>query len=670
MRTQRALYLLSALSVTGLSLISSTSHAQETRSPQEGEFSVQRFEPAPGPRNYLSVEGARIDGQWAFSAGLMFNYARSPFVVRSCRSATNCDDPNIQVPEDVQVIKDLFTFDVLASITPMPRLQIGLRVPLAYASGDGIDINDGSPLTEGMTALGVGDPTLEVKGRLWGGPKDAYVIGAALDASAPLAHNLTSEEGSYKYLGNSSPVVVGLRGIFDGESGPFSFGLNIRGVYRGEAHLGSTTVGPIEFRYGGGIGFRPSPIFRILAEGYGSTQFSTQNGTNTLEVDGAIQIQPLDSGLIFTAGGGAGVIEGVGVPQYRALAGIMFVSEVGDKDGDKINDKNDTCPTVAEDFDQFEDDDGCPEDDNDQDRVSDTDDKCPLQAEVINGLKDDDGCPDEVPDQDRDGIADAEDKCPAEAGKMRAKEFYGCPDKDQDGVADKADKCPDQAEDTDGFEDTDGCPDPDNDKDGIPDDGDECIDVPEIKNGFKDEDGCPDEVPDSDKDGIPDNKDKCPKVPENLNGIEDDDGCPDKGPTLVQITEGEIKILQRVEFGTGSDKITGAVSFAVLDAVTSVLRLRQELTLVEVAGHTDNVGAQKQNVDLSQKRAEAVVNYLVTKGGIERSRLQAKGYGPEKPVADNNTNAGRQKNRRVEFVILKNALRQAPPAPAAPAGNQ
>ncbi|MCK6586560.1 MAG: OmpA family protein, partial [Polyangiaceae bacterium] len=300
-----------------------------------------------------------------------------------------------------------------------------------------------------------------------------------------------------------------------------------------------------------------------------------------------------------------------------------------------------------------------------QDRILDNVDKCPDQAEVINGLKDDDGCPDEVPDADKDGIPDADDKCPQEAGKVRQKEYYGCADGDGDGVPNPIDKCLDAAEDTDGFEDTDGCPDPDNDKDGIPDDGDECIDVPEIKNGFKDEDGCPDEVPDTDKDGIADTKDKCPKVPENLNGFEDDDGCPDKGPTLVQITESEIKILQKVEFATGSDKITGAVSFAVLDAVTSVLRIRPEIMLVEVAGHTDNVGNEKQNIDLSQKRADAVVAYLTTKGGIDKARLQGKGYGPSKPIADNKTNLGRQKNRRVEFVILRNALKEAPPAPAA-----
>jgi OmpA-OmpF porin, OOP family len=671
MRTQRALCLLTTMSVPLLlSLTPATAGAQEATGAVEGEFAVQTFEPAMGPRNYLSVAGARTDGEWAFSMGVMFNYAHLPFVVRSCKSQENCDEKNATQIEDVGVIRDYFAWDVMASLTPFPRLQIGLRVPLAYVKGDGIDTTDGSSANEPLSAFGVGDPVLEGKVRLWGDSTSPYVIGAALDLSAPLGH-VTSENS---YIGNfngSLPMTIGLKGIFDGAVGPLSFGLNVKGIYRPEARLGSTTLGPFEFRYGVGAGYQISPIFRVLAEGYGSTKFSTKNGTNTLEVDGAIQISPLNLGMHFTAGGGAGIIEGVGVPQWRVLGGVSFVYEVGDKDGDGMNDNEDQCPTDKEDVDKFEDTDGCPEDDNDQDKILDDVDKCPLEPEVLNGLKDTDGCPDAVPDADKDGVPDADDKCPDKFGKVRTKEWYGCADTDQDGVPDPIDKCIDGKEDTDGFEDTDGCPDPDNDNDGILDDADECLLVPEIKNGFKDEDGCPDEVPDTDKDGISDTKDKCPKVPENINGIEDDDGCPDKGPALVQITEGEIKILQKVEFATGSDKITGAVSFAVLDAVTSVLRIRPEILQVEVAGHTDNVGNEKQNIDLSQKRAEAVVNYLATKGSIDRGRLVAKGYGPSKAIADNKTNAGRQKNRRVEFIILRNALKEAPPgstdaAPAPP----
>src|SRR5262249_32517822 len=157
---------------------------------------------------------------------------------------------------------------------------------------------------------------------------------------------------------------------------------------------------------------------------------------------------------------------------------------------------------------------------------------------------------------------------------------------------------------------------------------------------------------------IPDTVDKCPNVPENINGFEDDDGCPDKGPELVKIEAAEVKILQRVEFATGKDTIDGSKSFEVLDAVASALKLHQELVLVEVGGHTDNRGSAADNKPLSQKRAEAVVKYLTGKG-IAAQRLQAKGYGQDKPIADNKNKAGQQKNRRVEFLILKQLKKDA-----------
>ena len=601
-----------------------------------------------------------------FTAGLLVNYANKPFIVRSCKTDTDCSAPNTapgtQLSTDTVVIQDMVSADLLASFTPVPVFQIGLRVPLTYVSGSGIDLTTGGPNRDGLKSFGVGDAMLEGKFRFYGDPKtSAVVLGGAIDVAAPLG-TITAKDS---FIGNSTPITAGGRLIFDGSFGALSFGMNLRGQYRPEARLGSTTIGPFEFRYGVAAGYQASPIFRVVAEGFGGTKFSSLNGTNSLEIDAGAQITPLSLPLAFTIGGGGGVIQGVGVPLFRAMGGLAFVSEVGDEDKDGINDKNDKCPSVGEDKDQFEDDDGCPEDDNDQDTIPDAKDKCPMKPETINGVQDDDGCPDELADKDKDGIGDADDKCPEDFGKMRVKEFYGCPDKDQDGVADKADGCPDQPEDTDGFADTDGCPDPDNDGDKINDDADECIDQPEVYNGFKDEDGCPDSAPDTDKDGIPDDKDKCPKQPENLNGFEDEDGCPDKGPSLVQVTENDIKILQRVEFATGSDKIQGATSFAVLNAVGSVLSIHKEIFLIEIAGHTDNVGVAAQNTQLSQKRAEAVVKYLVDKG-VDAKRMQAKGYGPDKPIADNKQTAGRQKNRRVEFNILKSANKAGSEVKTAP----
>jgi OOP family OmpA-OmpF porin len=664
MRTRLSLRLLSLVGLCTASLLSATAGAQETASSsaKDGEFSVQRFEAAPGSKNYFTVAGARMDSLWGFTAGVLFNYANKPFVVKSCRAETNCSEPNATNTRDVNVISDMFTVDVLASLVPLSFMQIGLRVPVMYVNGEGIDLETGGPMDGGLKAFGVGDATLEAKFRFFGDPqKGAVVLGGAIDVSAPLG-TLTATDS---YIGNSLPVSAGGRLIFDGRFGGLSFAMNLRGQYRPKARLGTTEIGPFEFRYGAALGYQVSPIFKVFAEGFGGTKFSSLNGTNSLEVDGGAQITPLSLPLAFTIGGGGGVLQGVGVPLFRAIGGIAFVNEVGDEDGDGVNDKNDDCPTVQEDKDGFKDDDGCLDDDNDEDNVVDTKDQCKDKQETINGFQDEDGCPDTLPDRDKDNIGDAEDKCPDEPGKMRAKEFYGCPDTDEDGIMDKTDQCKDQAEDTDGFSDTDGCPEPDNDNDKILDEADECPDVPEIVNGVKDQDGCPDEAPDTDKDGFPDHVDKCPKQPETLNGVDDTDGCPDRGVSLVEVTDNDIKILQRVEFATGSDKIQGATSFSVLNTVASVLNTRKEIFLIEIAGHTDNVGPADQNRALSQKRAEAVVKYLVDKG-VDKSRLIAKGYGPDKPIADNKDAKGKQKNRRVEFVILKSIKKQGTDVQTAP----
>lgn len=131
-----------------------------------------------------------------------------------------------------------------------------------------------------------------------------------------------------------------------------------------------------------------------------------------------------------------------------------------DSDGDGIKDNVDICPDSKEDFDGFEDEDGCPDPDNDKDGILDLQDKCPDQAEDKDGFEDWDGCPDL--------------------------------DNDKDGIWDVNDNCPDEAEDIDGFQDEDGCPDVDNDGDGILDINDKCPDQPETINNFEDGDGCPD----------------------------------------------------------------------------------------------------------------------------------------------------------------------------------
>jgi len=454
----------------------------------DGEFSVQRFNPAPGPRNFVTTRGVRQDGKMTWSAGFMANYGYKPFVVRSCFSETDCDSDNAINPEDVLVVENLVTADVMGSLTVIPELQIGLRIPVTWVDGQGLT-EEGVADPDELSAVGLGDMELEGKYRFFGSATDPIALGAGVFVTAPFG-TLTAEDS---YVGDTLPTFGG-RAIADMNFGDAMVGANLVGVWRSTGRVGSTEIGP-EFRYNVGAGYQVSPLFQVLVDGFGATKFSGQAGTNSLEAMLGARVTPTTVPIAVTGGVGAGVLQGVGVPAVRGFLGFMYISEPTDKDGDGVLDERDQCPTVAEDKDGYQDGDGCPEGDNDDDGKGDLEDKCPNEAEDLDDFEDDDGCPEL--DNDKDGIPDVGDVCPNEPEtKNGYKDDDGCPDEkdtDEDGVPDARDKCPEAPEDTDGFEDTDGCPDPDNDADGVPDNKDECIDEPEDIDGVEDEDGCPEE---------------------------------------------------------------------------------------------------------------------------------------------------------------------------------
>ncbi len=237
--------------------------------------------------------------------------------------------------------------------------------------------------------------------------------------------------------------------------------------------------------------------------------------------------------------------------------------------------------------------------DSDGDGFLDRVDTCPKVAGVAP-----DGCPlaTEEPDTDGDGFKDSVDACVDVPGTGPD----GCPDTDGDGFKDKDDKCPQVA----GVA-PDGCPPPDTDGDGIIDADDKCIKEPESKNNYKDADGCPDEVP---------------KAVARFSGV-----------------------IKGIYFDVDKDTIK-KTSKKTLDEAIVVLKENDDVRL-EISGHTDNTGDRDHNIDLSTRRAEAVKKYLVD-AGIDTSRLTARGAGPDEPVADNKTKAGKALNRRIEFKLL------------------
>ena len=189
----------------------------------------------------------------------------------------------------------------------------------------------------------------------------------------------------------------------------------------------------------------------------------------------------------------------------------------------------------------------------------------------------------------------------------------------------------------------DGCIDGDNDRDGFADGQDQCPNEPGAAPN-----GCPSR--DRDRDGVGDATDACPDQAEVTNGYQDEDGCPDAKPQRVEVTSDQIVIRQRINFTTGKAVILPD-SFPVLDDVAQALKDYPNMR-VEIGGHTDNVGDDAQNQRLSKDRADAVFEYLLSKG-VPAMRMSTMGYGETRPVDTNMTDAGKLNNRRVEFVIQK-----------------
>lgn len=162
-----------------------------------------------------------------------------------------------------------------------------------------------------------------------------------------------------------------------------------------------------------------------------------------------------------------------------------------------------------------------------------------------------------------------------------------------------------------------------------------CVTAPNVAAVF----GCPD---DADGDGVKDAMDKCP----NEVGTAENNGCPELSDDEVGVLKAA---LAGVQFKTNSDELLSD-SNARLDAVVALLEKHEDFKL-KISGYTDNTGDANYNVDLSDKRAHAAEKYIVGKG-IDASRVTAKGYGAANPIADNDTEEGRSKNRRVEFEIV------------------
>lgn len=566
--------------------------------------SLQQFTPNAGTvLNFNAVSGSDTLGRFQPSAGLWLNYAHRPLTA------------TLQGGEELDLVASQLAADLVLGIGITDRLQLGLAMPLTLSQSVGSPNGTSFPMPT-LASTVPGDLRLVPKFGLFKNPEG---MNLALEAVIGIP---TGDKANLQ--GNGS-VTVEPRVVAEYKANERTrVGLNLGYTVRSQENLYNLTIGnELTYGLGGAYALMPDKV-TLLAELFGRMALDPdstgQSETSPLEANIAARFN-LAQVHAVTVGVGPGLTNGYGTPTFRAFLGYAFAAPTyvapPDKDNDGIVDKLDACPNEAEDKDSFQDEDGCPDLDNDADGIPDTADKCPMEPEDKDGFQDDDGCAD--------------------------------PDNDGDGVKDTVDKCPDNKEDHDGMYDDDGCLDPDNDQDGILDVDDKCPNKAEDKDGLGDEDGCPEE--DFDKDGVLDTVDQCPRKPETINGNKDDDGCPDEGKAKVELTKERVEILDQVYFDTGKDTIQKR-SFDLLKQVAQVVKANAEITKLRIEGHTDNVGDDAANLDLSKRRAASVRKFLVDQG-VSDERLLSEGYGETQPVADNKTEKGRQLNRRVVFTIIE-----------------
>jgi len=473
------------------------------------DFSANRFYVAPGPNNFVLVDGGDVGPDMVPTFGATLGYLHRPFAVDdldwyiACEqgqappTGTSCG--TVPRPSDeTDFVGPMMTLQLYGAMTFLERIQIGLNLPVVlfaegqgyqYIEGTGREISQRTAASEG-TIGGLSDPRVSAKIRIL--DPDHAGNGVTLSAVAwvtiPIGHYMWERH----FMGDPLPQVGGhVVGGF--RFGDFRLALNLGGVFREERINIRSHVGPEAF-WGLAAAYRVHPLLEVLVEANGWTSFGQRFDSEApTELRGAINFAVGD--FTFQAGAGAGIVYGVGLPVAHGFLGASYTPpQQVDTDGDGILDGDDGCPGDAEDMDGWDDEDGCPELDNDEDGIEDGDDPCPDQAEDVDEFEDEDGCPEE--DNDGDGIRDGYDSCPNDPEDMDGdRDTDGCPesDRDNDGIEDADDQCPTEAEDFDGFADEDGCPEEDFDGDGVPDTEDECPAEAEDDDDFEDEDGCPEE---------------------------------------------------------------------------------------------------------------------------------------------------------------------------------
>ena len=628
-------------------------------------FQVNRYEPTAAGEWSLLVEHPWYSSTRYFAAGITLNYAHNPLTY-----GLRFQDGSYKQTGSIIGNQFIGHIDVAGSF--LDRILLTLSMPITmYESGD--SVYGVSP----ATGAAVGDPRIGARVRLLGQPyRGAASLSLGADVWIPI--NSFGSPPPFPAQTGESGVRILPKLIAGGLTHSIMWSVTAGYYYRPTQSLSklqpanSNSIGA-ELQFGAavayantGLGLAIGPEVLVSTVVAGGRAFQR----DSLGIEALLGVHySIVKQVQLSVGGGTTFFQIPGAPDVRILTRLAYApwreEKQPDRDGDGIADHSDACPEEAGGPNKDPKKHGCPlPNDRDRDGIVDPEDLC---ADVPAGKHPDParpGCP--LGDKDGDGVLDPEDLCPTDPmGKVPDPNRKGCPagDSDQDGVLDPEDMCPTEPIGKVADPSRKGCPDKDTDGDGVFDSVDQCKDVHAGLMPDPMRAGCP--SPDRDGDSIADAVDACPDKKGAPSVDPKKNGC----PGLVVVESGQIVILKQVFFATNKDTILKQ-SYPVLDAVATALKAFPHLKKVRVEGHTDNVGKADYNTDLSDRRAKSVMAYLIVKG-VEATRLDAKGFGPSKPIADNKMVKGRALNRRVDFVIVDPVLPEAKiTLPEVPVGNK
>jgi OmpA-OmpF porin, OOP family len=611
-RTRQALLLSSlALGVGGL-LGAGEARAQETG------FALDRFEPSERGSDWFWGESLDLRGNGRVAVGLVGDWAYKPLVGDNGQGITS-------------IVRNQLYGHFGVAVNVVDRLRFGLDFPVLFY-GDGTPVQLGAVRYETDEGATIGDLRLGADVRLVGEYGGPAVLAVGTQVFLPT--------GSRDAYTGDEKVRVAPRISVAGDIEQLAYSARVGLMVHALREDFATMAYGTDLQAGATVGVRLLDERLLIGpEVLASTVISDSGDgffkDDATPVEGLIGGHFTQDGWRFGLGIGTALNDAFGSPKSRVLASIEWVA-----------------PSEPP-----------PPADADADGVADPADACPSSAGLPNADPRLNGCP-PPQDSDGDGIADGVDACarlPGPTSPEPAKN--GCPlDSDADAILDQDDACPSQPGVANADRSKNGCP-SDGDGDGVADAVDACPNAAGVQSEDPARNGCP---PDKDGDTILDAQDACPESAGPPDPDAAKNGCP-----RVQVTKEQVVILDRIEFDNAAATLR-ETSGPLLQQIADVLAKNPQIQLLRIEGHSDDRGARPYNLQLSKARAQAVLKRL-SELGVDGQRLVAEGVGPDRPIVANDSEEGRQTNRRVEFHIVQADATPAPttssatPAPSGPA---